>query len=120
LLIIFAYLKGNAEGLVAYATDRTAALPALAKLLRLNLDDPAQSATVKEGYQLYHASFTPYQQCAKDTFDELVPYLTPEAQATLDKPAKFIDNSYLQELAASDFYTKLTKKYGAFPGIPQQ
>ena len=115
---IMAYLKGNTEGLVAYATDRTAALPVLARLLRLNLDDATQSATVKEGYQLYHASYTPYQQCAKETFNELVPYLTPDAQATLNKPVQYIDNSYLQELAGSSFYTKLTKKYGAFPGIP--
>jgi ABC-type nitrate/sulfonate/bicarbonate transport system substrate-binding protein len=116
---IVAYLKGNTEGLVAYATDRTAALPVLAKLLRLNLDDPTQGATVKEGYQLYHAAYTPIHECEKATFDEFVPYLTPEAQATLQKPGKFLDNSYLQELETSGFYAKLTKKYGAFPGIPQ-
>jgi ABC-type taurine transport system substrate-binding protein len=116
---IIAYLKGNTEGLVAYATDRTAALPVLAKLLRLNLDDATQGATVREGYQLYHASFTPLHACTKSSFDAFVPYLTPEQQATLDKPGKFLDNSYLQEIAASDFYTKLTKKYGAFPGLPQ-
>jgi ABC-type nitrate/sulfonate/bicarbonate transport system substrate-binding protein len=116
---IVAYLKGNTEGLVAYETDRNAALPVLAKLLRLNLDDATQGATVKEGYQLYHASFTPYQECTKETFNELVPYLTPDAQATLEKPAKFIDNSYIQELAASGFYAKLTKKYGAVSGLPQ-
>ena len=39
-------------------------------------------------------------------------------QAALNKLARFIDNSYLQELETSGFYGKLTKKYGAFPGIP--
>jgi ABC-type nitrate/sulfonate/bicarbonate transport system substrate-binding protein len=116
---IVSYLKGNTEGLVAYATDRTAALPVLAKLLRLNLDDPVQGATVREGYQLYHASFTPIQECTKSSFDAFVPYLTPEQQATLEKPAKLLDNSYVQKLTATDFYAKLTKKYGAFPGLPQ-
>ena len=90
----------------------------LAKLLRLNLDDPTQGATVREGYQLYHASFTPPHQCTKSSFDEFLPYLTPEQQAALNKSAKFIDNSYLEELETSGFYAKLTKKYGAFPGIP--
>ena len=115
---ITAYLKGNTEALVAYAADRAGALPVLAKLLRLNLDDPTQGATVREGYQLYHASFTPPHQCTKSSFDEFLPYLTTEQQVALNKSAKFIDNSYLEELETSGFYTKLTKKYGAFPGIP--
>ena len=101
--------------MVAYATDRAAALPVLAKLLRLNLDDPTQGATVREGYQLYHASFTPIHECTKSTFDPFVPYLTPDQQATLDNPAKFLDNSYVKALAADGFFAKLTKKYGALP-----
>jgi ABC-type amino acid transport substrate-binding protein len=116
---IISYFKGNTEALLAYGNDRAAALPVLAKLLRLNLDDATQGNTVREGYQLYHAAFTPPHQCTKSSFDEFVPYLTPDQQAALDSAGKFLDNSYLQELETSGFYAKLTKKYGAFPGIPQ-
>ena len=113
---IMAWLRGNTEGMVAYATDRDAALPVLAKLLRLNLDDPTQGATVREGYQLYHASFTPIHECTKSTFDPFLPYLTPDQQATVNNPAKFLDNSYRQGARFRRFFAKSPRSTGPFPG----
>ena len=108
---ILAYLKGNTEGLAAYRTQKAKAIPVLAKFLRLSLDDPAQAATVEEGYKIYRDAWVPISPCDKTFLDSYIPFLPAEEQAKITKVSKLLDNSYIQELVDQGFYTKIADKY---------
>jgi ABC-type nitrate/sulfonate/bicarbonate transport system substrate-binding protein len=116
---IEAYLKGNVEGWAAYPKDPDKAMPALAKFLRLSLDDPAQKKTVEESYRLYDPGWTALGPCTANVFTPYEQFLTPQEKALAKKPQKLIDNGYVQDLVDSGFYAKVKKQYkpkGELPG----
>jgi NitT/TauT family transport system substrate-binding protein len=116
---IKAYLRAFTDGWASYNTNERAALPTLAKLLNLNLDDATQAATVKQGYAVYKAPGTqPPSDCQLSDATGYLKFLTPEQRAVLNRPKSLFNNDYVNALRQEGFYAKIKKKYGAVPGLP--
>jgi ABC-type nitrate/sulfonate/bicarbonate transport system substrate-binding protein len=114
---ILAFLKGYIDGVWYYDTHKTQALPVLASFLGDDLSNPTQAALVANGYAQYLPPSTNVMgQCTSQSLNAYIKFFPASEQKSLNSQ-KLINNTFVDQLAASGFYKNLAKQYGPLKGV---
>jgi ABC-type nitrate/sulfonate/bicarbonate transport system substrate-binding protein len=109
-------LKSLAEGSWSYQTNETEALPVLGKFLGLDPSNAGDLATLKKSFAAYLPPVqAPVGRCRAQDFTPFVKYQPAAEQSALANLSGLFDNSYIDALGQSGFYTGLQKTYGPLP-----
>lgn len=115
---ITAFLKAFATGGWKYETDEAAAQKVLAPFLQLDPSTAAGKQALAASYANYQPPVTePIGKCDAAKFTPFVKFFPASEQKELSDLDSFVDNSYVEKLANSGFYTGLAKKYGPIHGV---
>ncbi len=114
--VVTAILKSMIEGAWAYQTDENDALPVLGKFLSLDVNKAADKATLQRSFTAYLPPVqAPPGRCNASDFSPFVKYQPASEQSALGDLTPLFDNSYVDALNTSGFYTGIQSKYGPLP-----
>jgi ABC-type nitrate/sulfonate/bicarbonate transport system substrate-binding protein len=114
--IVTSIIASLAEGTWAYQSDKTGAIPVLAKFLGLDPTKAADKAALNRSFDAYLPPVqAPPGRCDAADFAPYVKYQPAAEQGALSNLGPLFDNSYVDTLDKQGFYTGLQKKYGPLP-----
>ena len=109
-------LKSLVEGAWAYQTHESDGITVLGKFLKLDPTVAKNKATLSKSFAAYLPPVqAPPGRCSAADFAPFVAYLPKAQQTALPALAPLFDNSYVNSLNRTGFYTQVQTKYGPLP-----